>query len=211
MEELFKWIKNHKKMVAGIMVIIIVIVPFLINILFKYKAPIKLLEAEWDASDMLGYYGAVLGFLSTTLLSMLAIWQNEKIRQMEEAKEAPALLCQNSGCSGNYGNLSISLVNANSNSMIYQINPIEFKIVNESGAVVSSDDKGAIDKKWLGGNEQIANIKFKNKSIYEDNLWIIFKIKCLDLYQKEHVYEFRQFIEKGTAFSGSTPYFRREL
>ena len=99
MEELFNWIKSHKKVVVGILFVIIFVIPLLINILFKFKAPIKLLESEWEAADMLGYYGSVLGFLSTTLLSMLAIWQNEKIKQLEEAKEAPVLLCQNVGCS----------------------------------------------------------------------------------------------------------------
>ena len=211
MEGIFNWIKGHKKIVVGILAVIIFGVPFLINILFKYNAPIKLLEAEWEASDMLGYYGALLGFLSTTLLSMLAIWQNEKIRQMEEEKEAPVLLCQNIGCNGNYQNLNISLVNVNNNSMVYEINPIEFKIVNEHGTIISSDDRGEIDQKWLGAYDQIANIKFKNGPVSEDNLWIIFKIKCFDLYQNEHIYEFRQFIEKGTVFSGCSPYFRREL
>lgn len=211
MEELFSWIKNHKRIVVGILFVIIFVIPILINILFKLKAPIKLLESEWEAADMLGYYGSVLGFLSTTLLSTLAIWQNEKIKQLEEAKEAPVLLCQNMGCSGNYGNLNISLLNANANSVVYEIKPIELNIVNKSRTIISSDEKGSIDRKSLGGNETIATIKFKNKSIHEDNVWIIFKVKCFDLYQKEHTYEFRQFIEKRTVFSGDTPYLRREL
>ena len=103
------------------------------------------------------------------------------------------------------------MLNANANSVAYEIKPIELNIVNESGTIISSDEKGSIDRKSLGGNETIATIKFKNKSIHEDNVWISFKVKCFDLYQKEHTYEFRQFIEKGTVFSGGTPYLRREF
>ena len=211
MEELFDWIKNHKKTVAGILIIIIFGIPFMINILFKFTAPTRLFEAEWEAPDALAYYGALLSFLSTSLLSMLALWQNEKLQKLEESRESPILLCQNVGCSGNYGDLNISLINANNNSMVYEIAPIDFKIVNELGTVISEAARGTIDKKCLGGNEQTANIKFKNESISEDNVYIIFKIKCFDLYHKEHIYEFRQFVEKSASFSGSTPYMRKEL
>lgn len=44
-----------------ILLILIIVGPLAINWLFKQKAPIEVLVAEWDASAALEYYGAVIG------------------------------------------------------------------------------------------------------------------------------------------------------
>ena len=57
---MIKWIKRNW-IVMVILLILIIVGPLAINWLFKQKAPIEVLVAEWDASAALGYYGAVIG------------------------------------------------------------------------------------------------------------------------------------------------------
>lgn len=57
---MIKWIKRNW-IVMVILLILIIVGPLAINWLFKQKAPIEVLVAEWDASAALEYYGAVIG------------------------------------------------------------------------------------------------------------------------------------------------------
>lgn len=87
------WIKKHKILFAIICVIIIVAlfgVPFLIHLLFKVNIKVEILQAEWSAGEFLGYYGAVLSFIGTVALGVLALYQNHIIK--EESKKQADLL-----------------------------------------------------------------------------------------------------------------------
>ena len=84
---MFERIKKHK----GLCIIIICIaafvvvigVPFGINLLFKIQSNINIFEAEWTAGDALGYYGALLSFIGTVVLGALALYQNHIIKRTE--------------------------------------------------------------------------------------------------------------------------------
>lgn len=68
------WFKKHRVLFALICVVILLLlmgVPFVINILFKINATTDILVAEWSAGDALGYYGAILSFLGTVVLGAL--------------------------------------------------------------------------------------------------------------------------------------------
>ena len=126
----FEWLKNHHRKAIVIMILSVVVlifgIPITINICFKIPAPCKILEPEWEADSVLTYYGAILGFLGTTSLSMLALYQNyeikkesdakqAKIDEMEHEKEMPIFVIKNLHCAGNFGNLNLSIGNISDN------------------------------------------------------------------------------------------------
>ena len=74
-----KWYKRWWIWLIAILIIAIFIsMPFMINESYKLgKGYITL----WDASDVLSFYGAILSFLGSTVLGVVALVQNEKIRK----------------------------------------------------------------------------------------------------------------------------------
>lgn len=57
-------------------------ISFIVNVLFKIKTD-GIFSAEWSAGDALNYVGAMAGSISTFVLSLVAFWQNEKLKEME--------------------------------------------------------------------------------------------------------------------------------
>ena len=69
------WFKKHRVLFALICVVILLLlmgIPFVINILFKINTTTDIFVAEWSAGDALGYYGAILSFLGTVVLGALS-------------------------------------------------------------------------------------------------------------------------------------------
>jgi len=58
---LVKWLKQHWKKMLFFLFVFIVLVPFLINILFKMDLPFDIFVIEWDASAALESYFTLLG------------------------------------------------------------------------------------------------------------------------------------------------------
>ena len=56
-------------------------IAFIVNVLFKIKTA-GIFSAEWSAGDALSYVGAMAGSISTFVLSLVAYWQNEKLKEM---------------------------------------------------------------------------------------------------------------------------------
>ncbi len=59
--------KSKTKILNGRIILIVlaiifftIVIPFIINLCFKFNSPIKILSAEWDAGDFLSYYGTLL-------------------------------------------------------------------------------------------------------------------------------------------------------
>ena len=87
------WFKKHRVLFALICVVILLLlmgIPFVINILFKINATTDSFVAEWAAGDALGYYGAILSFLGTVVLGALALYQNHIIKTEADKKAALA-------------------------------------------------------------------------------------------------------------------------
>lgn len=85
------FIKEYKRILVNATIILsitIIVIPAFINLLFKLPAPIAFFEAEWQAADALSYYGAILSFLGTSFLSLLALWQNYKLNEANEKHTA---------------------------------------------------------------------------------------------------------------------------
>lgn len=75
------WKKRYIALLFAALLILFAGIPFLIHCLFKLEAPNDFFAAEWTAGDFLQFYGALLAFCSSVILSMLALWQNETIRK----------------------------------------------------------------------------------------------------------------------------------
>ena len=84
-------IKKHPILICLIALLLLIVIPFCINLLFKYHT-ISLLEWEDDAGAMLEFYGAVLG----GGITLLVLWittdetrriQGENKQQLEDEKK----------------------------------------------------------------------------------------------------------------------------
>lgn len=109
MKQFLKYVKDNRicaLVLALSILILIIVIPLLINYLFKQAPLNSFFAAEWTAGDALGYHGTTLSFLSTTLLSIMALWQNHIIEdknnkhtalleKMEKEKNAPRLIIEN--------------------------------------------------------------------------------------------------------------------
>lgn len=67
-------------------------IAFVVNVLFKIKTE-GIFSAEWSAGDALNYVGAMVGSISTFVLSLVAYWQNEKLKEMENNNYIAANSC----------------------------------------------------------------------------------------------------------------------
>lgn len=62
-----EYFKKHKLVLALIAFVLIVVVPFVINFLFKLKSSVPIFVAEWDAGDVLSFYGTLLASAATII------------------------------------------------------------------------------------------------------------------------------------------------
>ena len=78
--------KNKKFTCLNIMIFIIIIIvvvfiliwPIVVNILFSMPAPIKVLEAQFTAGDLLSFVASALTLIGTISLSCVTIYLNKK-------------------------------------------------------------------------------------------------------------------------------------
>lgn len=54
------WLKKQGKVLIKSFIVFVVLIPLIINKLFKINSPIEILRAEWDASAALSFYGTLL-------------------------------------------------------------------------------------------------------------------------------------------------------
>lgn len=214
MEKIFDWIKNNKRktMIYSIIGILILIVgiPIIIHVLYIIPAPIWWLDTAWEAEHVLEYYGAILGFLGTVVLSALALYQNYEIKResdarqvliekMAYAKEMPLFIVKNSSCGGNYSNLCVSIFNISDNAA-YDLNVSKFTVANVQGDIVLEALEAKIRRTELLGKVE-TEIEFTNRALYGENLKIAFQLKCKDKLQNAHIYNVSLQIEDAKKFS----------
>lgn len=65
-------------------VICFVIIPFIVNWLFKQSAPIPILKAEWEAGEVLGYVSGILSFVGTMFLGWVSWRQNQDLQKSQD-------------------------------------------------------------------------------------------------------------------------------
>lgn len=77
---MFEWIKDHKKISIGIIILLflffIIIMPLILNMIYYWDAPCDFFNVAYDISSILNYYGAVLTFVGTVSLGIITVYQN---------------------------------------------------------------------------------------------------------------------------------------
>lgn len=81
---MLNWISGHKILTAFICCSMIFLPILIIHVLFKIRTGIYWIEAEWEAGEVLGYFGDVLSFVGTIILGAIAIFQTEKANNLNE-------------------------------------------------------------------------------------------------------------------------------
>lgn len=71
--------------ITGLLTLFVLIIPLIINILFKNDLGIEMLRSEWTAGEALSFYGAVLGGLITLGGVWLTIKDERKKQKTENA------------------------------------------------------------------------------------------------------------------------------
>ena len=179
-------------------------VPFIINILFKIKAPFEIFDAEWYAEDALSYYGSVLAFLGTAAFSALALWQNHVFKEandmhekmledMEKARNMPVLCLSLRGMKNH--NFFLMKLENKSENIASDINIEEAVIINFEGREI-----------WRESNEHkmsfLINDKYEfllsNEDFFDGNDIMKIKISFYDKYRKKHFCVFESYKEKNT-------------
>ena len=76
----------------------------------------------WNGADTLQFYGTILSFISTTMLGILALWQNyslskqnDNYRKMIESKDLPIFQVRLAGFSGFMSKPSVEIINLTQN------------------------------------------------------------------------------------------------
>ena len=84
MKKLMKWITKYKGLSVFLFLILFLAPLFVIHLLFKTEACGVFWVAEWSAGELLNYVGAFYAFVGTTVLSVMALWQNISFREANQ-------------------------------------------------------------------------------------------------------------------------------
>ena len=187
-------LKKYQKFVIILLILGITGVPIVIHLLFKINFNIKWLQAEWSAGDILVYYGSVLSFLGTVLLSSLALWQNHEIKvesdkhtqyleQLEARKNSPRFSANKSMSEKNNRNLEIIVENISEN-VAYNIEFLEFKMYENENIVWKQEKGRKFDVIKPGCT---INIQLDNPDICTEHE-LKFKLVSFDEFNVKHRY-----------------------
>lgn len=77
--------KNNLWKLIVCVLVTLLIIPVLINILYKIDIGVWLLQSEWNAGEMLSFYGAILSAVGTVLGVVYTIRNDYRLRSRENA------------------------------------------------------------------------------------------------------------------------------
>lgn len=196
---MFEWIKRYRIKFIAICVAVLILlvgVPFAINLLFKFSCNVHVFEAEWSAGDALGYYGAILSFVGTVVLGALALYQNHiikeeadkkamRLEEQERIENMPKFYLRHLSAQGFCGNLRVSINNI-SNNIAYDINIYGIKIKNGSETIW--EDQDIFCSPAINPQKNI-EIHIKSQAITGQTELILFaNMNCKDKYNTVHEY-----------------------
>ena len=93
--ELIDWMVAHKGKVVLIVIALFVIPLIIVHILFKIKTNKYWIYADWSSGDIISYIAGFESFIGTTLVSILALWQNQKHKNENDIKDQKLLQIEN--------------------------------------------------------------------------------------------------------------------
>lgn len=177
--------KNPKKFIAItaiVLLIMIFVIPFVLNCLFKYGTSFDIFVAEWDSGDALSFYGTILSFIGTSVLSILALYQNHcidklskehssRIEEMEKERYEPCFYINNFNSTGKLSNISFEIKNISDN-IIQNVIVCDVHLINQESTI--GDDKF---QKAVLYKDNALLIELKNKSIGTKDPVLNFKVQ----------------------------------
>lgn len=221
MKSIFGFMRNHKAAtmaVIGIVVLLLLGGPLMINVLFKHSAPVEILRAEWDAKDALSYYGSALSFLSTLILSGLAIWQNRRIQEenlkyteqlekMERAKFAPKLNIEQVVLTGGSGGTLQFVIKNESENHAYDVRLSDIHIEDARGERVG-DSFEEQEVEYISQNKPYTAV-LRKFPVADDGCSLYITVTYKDILNYEHMEKVYGSIGKHgvTSFKISPSYF----
>ena len=196
MDKFWEFLKKNWIAVVGCVfaaLFSIVGVPLLINWAYSVPAWCDFFAVDWEAKEALDYYGSALGFIGTVIFSGLALWQNHKIQeandahtqlleQMERDKVAPCITVSAVG-HGNASTLTL-MINNLSDNIAENVYASGFAIIDETGAAQWRDETVKQSAYLYRG--RVWEIKLKNPQITNKNHQVIFEIKYKDTLGGNH-------------------------
>lgn len=87
-----KYFSKYKWQIILAFAVFIVIIPAVINWLFKLEAPCTFFSAEWGAGDVLAFYGAMLASVTTILGVYISIEYAQRNYRIDEANRVKPYL-----------------------------------------------------------------------------------------------------------------------
>lgn len=198
---MFEWINRNKKkfiiIISILSIFLIIIMPYILDRVYYWNSPCKFFNVDYNISNILEYYGAVLTFIGTVSLGIITVYQNytsqkktdeinkltlelqkksmilaeqnyKKESQNDIKKGAPKFELRNVGCNGMYMNLNAVLKNVSDN-FASEIKSISFRILSESNVTVATSDKVQIKAFSLSPGQE-TYIEFRNNELRSKNL-----------------------------------------
>lgn len=178
-----------------IMIFLSVVMPLIIHYLFKIEALNDFFVAVWSAGDVLGYYAAILSFVSTILLSVLTLWQNEIIRresnrnndilkEMEIQKNQPffkaTILNKNTG----FADVCLKIQNISDN---VAVNPVIRNVyIDEKEKNVEVNYQCELPENVMP--KEFFKVQIFNKRLDKFEHPLVLEFKCQDIYGNDGMY-----------------------
>lgn len=185
---------KYRIFVIIMLVFLIVFIPFLINVLFKIDFKCNLFVAEWTAGECLNYYGTVLSFVGTIVLSILALWQNYTIKiqaenheryldKMEMEKNKPCFFVERNLKHTNNKKLNIKICNISENlaNRIY----ISDVIIYKANGDVFYERKESLEMDFLKSTESFL-INLDNEELEEENMYMHMHMSFYDKFNRKY-------------------------
>lgn len=212
---MWEWIKKHK----GVTIMacigiggILIGVPLIINILFKYSSTIEIFRAEWTAGDALGYYGAVLSFVGTVVLGALALYQNHIIKadadkkaalleERERRENMPRFRFALRSAGGFCGKLDLAITNI-SHNIAYDICVYDIRLKCGT-ATIWEDAKTHRYDKMDEAKDVVFHIE-PQANPTQENLILSGSMTCKDKYDEPHEYLFRMICRYPNKYENAT-------
>lgn len=90
--DLFEWVKKHKLKSFFVSLVVLILIPFIIDKLSNVPAITPFLSVTYDSTDILAFYGIVLGSAATILALIETIQYTEKLHSLDYERQITPLL-----------------------------------------------------------------------------------------------------------------------
>lgn len=190
---MFEWIIKQKRKIIIILIILLVGVPFIVHCLFKINSGDSFWVSAWTAGEFLAYYGSMLSFVSTIILSILVLWQNEMIRnesnkhtelleEMEKSKCCPFFSISFISEKVNHSSIEIEIQNISENIAI------DIQLIEINGTLKRKNKF----VEFLGNLKPQDTLRVNlGNEFLEDKEIIQMLIQCKDIYGSNRSYAVR--------------------